>query len=269
MNPPFKFRESSIEHPSNEHFRLHFHDNHELYLFLEGDTKYIVEENVYSLAPMDLILIRKNQMHQAFHNSPSPYRRIVLRIFSEFFQENHCTEYETAFLNRIHHSGSKIDAETVRSSGVYDAFMRAKKYSHDFTELDTPIVRSIIVEILYLINHIQSYSTSDISDPRLKEIITYLNEHYTEAVTLDKLAQKFFLSKYHLCHIFSEGTGLTVHQYITNKRLTLTDELIKGGKTINAAAEVAGFNHYSSFYRAYKKKYGVSPKESIYPSAFL
>lgn len=263
MNPLFKINETATEQPSNEHFRLHFHDNYEIYVFLEGDTRYVLEENIYSLNPWDMIIIRKNQMHRAFHNSPAPYRRIVLRVFSEFFQANHCAEYETAFLNISHQSGSKIDAETVRSSGLYDAFLRAKKYSHDFAEPDTPIVRSIIVEILYLINHIKSYSTSDISDPRLKEIITYLNEHYTETVSLDRLAQEFYLSKYHLCHLFSEATGLTVHQYITNKRLTLSDELIKGGKTINEAAEAAGFNNYSSFYRAYKKKYGTSPKESL------
>ena len=67
------------------------------------------------------------------------------------------------------------------------------------------------------------------------------------------------------CHIFSEGTGLTVFQYITNKRLTRAGELIQDGMTINDAAEAAGFSHYLSYYRAYKKKYGVSPKENLTP----
>jgi len=261
MQQLYRFGDHTISAPSNEHFHLHFHDHYEIYLFLEGDTKYIVEENVYSLEPKDIIVIRKNQMHRAYHNTPANYRRIVLSVNPHFFHTFSCAEYEQAFLNKSLEASSKIDAKTVRLSGLYDAFMRAKKYSHDFKVMDTPIVQSIVVEILYLINNIQFSASPDVSDTRLKEIISHLNHHFTEKISLDTLARDFFLSKYHLCHIFSEGTGLTVHQYITNKRLTLTDELIESGKTISEAAEAAGFNHYSSYYRAYKKKYGFSPKD--------
>lgn len=252
MNRLFSFGEVYTPTPSNEHFQLHFHDNYEIYLFLEGDTRYVIEENVYSLEPCDIIIIKKNQMHRAYHNSSAEYRRIVLNISPDFFPATSCPEYESAFLHD-HRQGSKITAETVRSSGLYDAFLRAKKYSEDFENPYTPIVRSIVTEILYLINHIETYSISDISNPRLKEIISYLNEHFTEPISLDTLAEKFYLSKYHLCHIFSEGTGLTVFQYLTNKRLTMADELIRSGSSINDAAVAAGFSHYMSYYRAHKK----------------
>ena len=54
---------------------------------------------------------------------------------------------------------------------------------------------------------------------------------------------------------------MTVHQYITNKRFTYANELIKNGTNITEAAHNAGFNNYSSFYRAYKKQFGTSPNK--------
>lgn len=256
----YRFGKNTVESPSNETFHLHFHDHHEIFLFLEGDARYIVEENTYPLSPRDIIVIRRNQMHRIYHNRPAHYHRIVLSVAPQFFHTYNCEEYEQVFLNTSPECRSKIDAETVRSSGLYDAFMRAKKYSRDFQDLGTPVVLSTVLEILYLLNHIPFSASPDISDTRLRGVIDYLNHHFTENITLDALARKFFLSKYYLCHLFSEGTGLTVHQYVTNKRLTFTEELIESGKPINEAAEAAGFNHYSSYYRAHKKKYGVSPK---------
>ncbi|MFA7637269.1 MAG: AraC family transcriptional regulator [Monoglobales bacterium] len=259
MKKYFSVAESEVEKPMNEDFRLHVHNDYEIYLFLKGDTKYIVEENVYSLDPGDIIIIRKNILHRAYHNSPAPYKRIVLNVDPEFFHQSGCAEYEKEFIYKSENSSDKIDSEIVHSSGIYDAFMRLKKYSEDFSRLESAIVKAIITEILYLINNVKSYSEADKSNPQLKELIKYLNLHFTEEITLDELEKKFFISKYHICHIFPKATGLTVHQYILRKRFAYAGELIKLGKSLAEAAALAGFNNYSSFYRAYIREYGTAP----------
>lgn len=261
MGTNFWIGGAEIVRPSNENFQLHIHDDYEIYLFLEGDTKYIVEENVYTLEAGDMMIIRKNHLHRAYHNSPAKYRRIVLNIRPEFFPENGCMEYEKEFINPPENASDKIDAKTVHSSGIYDAFMRIKKYSDDFKNTDLPIVRAIVVELLYLINNINSYSEADEANSQLREIMRYINMNFTNDISLDELEKKFFISKYHLCHIFPKATGLTVHQYIVSKRFAYAGELIKSGKNLTEAASLAGFNNYSSFYRAYIKEYGTPPRK--------
>lgn len=250
---------ATVENPSNDHFQLHVHSDYEIYLFLEGDSKYIVEENIYSLEPGDVIIIRKNMMHRVYHNSSAKYRRIVFNIDPEFFTEYDCAEYEEQFANPKSGIGNKIDAEIVKKSGLYDVFVRLEKYSDSYLVCDTPIVRSLLVEMLYIINNIDSFSKGDMNDKRLKNIISYVNQNFTRNITLLDIEKKFFISKYHLCHIFPKATGLTVHQYITNKRLAFADDLIKNGTAVSRAAEMSGFNNYSSFYRAYIAKYKKSP----------
>lgn len=254
----YEASETNTEKPSNSNFCLHTHDDYEIYLFLKGDTKYIVEEKVYTLSPGDVIVIRKHEMHRAFHNSPSPYHRFVLMISPEFFQEYDCAKYEAQFTNTG--IDNKISSEIVRSGGLYDAFMRLKKYSKNFSETDTPVCASVIVEILYLINNIRSFEVSDTSHGQLKAVIAFLNSHYTETIALDELEKNFFISKYHLCRLFRQNTGLTIHQYLIRKRLALAKELITNGKSLSEAASLAGFSDYSSFYRAYKKEYGHQPR---------
>lgn len=262
MNTLFTIYHGTVAAPSNKNFRLHIHDNYEIFLFLEGDTKYIVEENVYFLNPGDIIVIRKNQMHRAYHNTPTRYTRFVLNVSPDFFKDNNCTDYEADFVHPSRSTGTKIDAETVKSSGLYDAFLRLREYSDGLYDTNTPVIRSVIVEILYLLNNIKSYSKDDTSNNQLKSVIQYINSNFEKNITLDMLEKKFFISKYHLCHIFLRATGLTVHQYINNKRFTLASELIKSGKNITEAASLAGFSNYSSFFRGYKKLYGKSPRQS-------
>lgn len=260
MSKLYDYFEHTNVKPSNENFHLHLHDEYEIFMFLEGDAKYVVEGNVYDLEPYDVIVIKKYQMHKVFHNSPARYRRTVLTVSPEFFKEYNCPEYEESFITLSDNTGNKISADIVKKSGMYDAIMRLKKYSDNFCDHTSPITRACITEILYIINGLKNHSVQASTIPHLKEIITYINNNFTKKITLNMLEDKFYISKYHLCHIFPQATGLTVHQYISKKRLALAKELIDAGNTMNESAIYAGFNNYSSFYRAFVSEYGHSPK---------
>lgn len=261
MKRNFQFWDNTTESPNNEHFHLHVHDNYEIYLFLEGDAKYVVEENVYDLEPGDMIIIKKNQLHRVYHNTSKKYRRIILNVYPDFFEENNCLGYERQFIDPECLTEHKINAATVKKCGLYDAIMRARKYSDNYADMAAPIVNAGVIEILYLIDSIKTYSKASSTNPQLKTVIEYINANYRSDITLDELEKKFYISKYHLCHIFPRTTGLTIHQYITKKRLAYAKELMRKGNSAAEAAEGAGFNSYSAFYRSYVNEYGASPTD--------
>lgn len=257
----YSIGESVSEHVMDITFKLHNHDQYEILLFLEGDAKYVVEENSYTLEPCDIIIIRKHEMHRIYHNSDKRYHRFILMVDPEFFRKYQCQDYETQFLQISSGIGHKIAADAVRSTGLYDAFLRFKKYSENFTsDGDSPILTSLLIEILYLIHKTTIFSAADITANPMQSVILYLNNNYAEDITLDMLEERFFMSKYHLCRAFHKATGLTIHEYIRRKRLTRARELKAEGKNITEAAISSGFRDYSSFYRAYQKEYGCSPR---------
>lgn len=260
----YGIHESFSSNPSNANFKLHNHDEYEILLFLEGDAKYVVEDKSYTLEPGDIIVIRKHEFHRIYHNSPLPYRRVILMVNPQFFVENGCTNYEAQFIKAPVGTGHKIPADLVRSSGLFDAFLRYKKYSEDYTlDGQFPVLKSTLIEILYLINKITTFSDADLTGSPVKSVILYINNHYMEDITLDLLQEKFFISKYYLCRAFHKATGLTVQEYIRRKRLTKVRELRQEGLRIGDAAIQSGFRDYSSFYRAYQKEYGTSPREDL------
>jgi len=247
-----------IKNPTNDLFSLHSHLEYEILIFLDGDSKYVVEEKNYDLEPDDIVIIRNREMHRVYHNSKKDYSRIVMMVSPDFFIKYNCPEYERIFFEESKQIGNRICADVVHSSGLYDAILRLKKYSDNFSTLHSPVVDCIMVEILYLINKISVFENADTTNNTVKNIICYINNHYTETISLDKLSEQLFVSKYHLCHTFKNLTGLTIQEYITQKRLTLVDVLRKEGKTLTESALLSGFGDYSSFYRARAKQHKKS-----------
>lgn len=132
--------------------------------------------------------------------------------------------------------------------------MRYKKYTDNYENKGKyPVAQATIIEIMHIINQASLQTTSDYINASLQPLITYLNQHFTEDITLDFLQEKFFISKYHLCRTFHNSTGLTIHDYIRKKRLANVRALKAQGKSITEAAITSGFKDYSSFYRAYQK----------------
>lgn len=260
----FLLVEATEESPSNANFYLHTHDHYEILFFLQGDSKFVIDGKNYILESGDIIVVRKNEMHRVYHNSSAKYHRIILYINPIFFVNHNCTDYEIQFANPQAYIGNQIKADYVRSSGLYNAFTRLRKYTQNYSMTNGAIVDAIITEIIYLINHIGNFSTSNEYNNQVEKIISYINNHYTEEINLEILEKNFFISKQYLCKIFRKATGLTVHDYIIRKRITRVRELCATQKNISDAAMLSGFSDYSSFYRTYKKLTGRSPKDDLF-----
>ena len=94
-------------------------------------------------------------------------------------------------------------------------------------------------------------------------VLSYINEHYSEALTLDALAERFFISKYHLLRKFEAQVGTTVHRYILQKRLLNAKQLLAGGLAPSEVCTYCGFGDYANFYRAFRAEYGTTPRQYV------
>lgn len=93
-----------------------------------------------------------------------------------------------------------------------------------------------------------------------KEIKEYIDIHYTDKLTLGFLANKFFMNKEYLAHVFKEEYGFTVNGYISHVRVTKAKNLLRfSGETIEQISAEVGIDDPNYFSRTFKRVEGVSP----------
>ena len=100
-------------------------------------------------------------------------------------------------------------------------------------------------------------------DTKVVAVLQYLNTHLTEELSIEELAARFYISKYHLMRRFRSETGYTIHNYITEKRLLLAQQMLKKRVPLWRVAESCGYQDYSTFSRAYKKQFGYAPSKEL------
>ena len=94
----------------------------------------------------------------------------------------------------------------------------------------------------------------------LTPVLQYLQEHYREKITLDELAERFFINKYYLTRRFKEEYGITISDYILSLRIREAKEILRfSGDSLETIAERCGFYDLAYFSRKFKKAEGISP----------
>jgi AraC-like DNA-binding protein len=89
----------------------------------------------------------------------------------------------------------------------------------------------------------------------------HIAENLSTELSLADIADKLFVSKYYLSHAFSREVGVSVYRYIMLRRLLLARQMLLDGEAAGQVCRSCGFADYTSFYRAFKSEYGISPRE--------
>ena len=130
-------------------------------------------------------------------------------------------------------------------------------------EISPTIVNEMVVEIIKLIASGVSRFVKDVPNPLMRKIIDYIVENVHDDIGLNSIAEKFYIDRTHLARIFKNFTNCSVNKFITILRFDHINQLRYYSKlSLTEAVRVVGFKNYSSFYRAFKKYYGRTPKKT-------
>lgn len=248
---------------------LHHHDFFELYFLLSGDVTYIIESRLYHVMPGDMLLISPRELHQlCIRPEMSVYERYVLWVDPQVMTRlsTELTDLGACFDPTRPGYGNLLRLKPEERARIQD-LMEALHRESQGNGFGSDLLReSLLVQLLVTINRLVSQEGAQPeeagkSNLAVAKVIDYVNLHYGEPLSLDLLAEKFYVSKYHLSHEFNRQVGTSLYRYIQKKRLLIARQLLAQGKRPNEVYSTCGFGDYAGFYRAFKAEYGAAPRE--------
>ena len=245
----------------------HTHDYYEFYLFLEGDLDLEISGHARPLHPGDMVLVPPGVSHHALmHSSDRPYRRFVLWVSQEYVARLLKETPDYVFLMQRAATSRRCyyHFHEAEFSSIQSRLIRLLEEFHSNRYGRNAAVYLALNDLLLYMNRIiyeREHPVVSGSGDLMQEITLFIDEHLTEDLSLDVLANHVCLSKYYIAHYFKDSLGISIHQYITKKRLQSCSEAIAAGSDITRTFDEYGFRDYSSFYRMFRKEYGMSPRE--------
>ena len=242
----------------------HYHEFCKLVLLLSGSGCYTVEGRRYQLKPGDVVLIDSLSVHRPEFEPGISYERLILYISPAFLHAHSTPDCALADI----FSGEKGHVLRVPESNRKTLYALGESLERAMSETGYGhelLSRCALLELLVAIGRELSRSDTDLpcpvmaKDSKVLDILRYLDDNLTEDIRIEDLAARFYISKFHMMRRFREETGSSIHAYLSDKRLLLARELIRGGASATDACFQCGFRSYSAFSRAYMKLFGITP----------
>lgn len=262
-------RDFEIQHKRDTYLKdvaLHHHDFYEIYFLVSGDVTYVIEGRLCRVMPGDLLLISPRELHQVNIRPDVAYERYVLWVHQSAVHRlsTRQTDLEQG-LNPFRSGYTNLLRLTPEQQFTVRNLMESIYQEENGQSFGSDLLReSLISQLLVQINRFaQQYNREEgfVHASRIvAELVDYVNQHYREKLTLDSLAEHFYMSKYYLSHEFQRHMGTSVYRYIQKKRLQIARQLIASGEHPSAVSGLCGFGDYPGFYRAFVAEYGTSPK---------
>lgn len=260
----FHYRE-----PRPNTVEVHHHDFYEVYYLLRGEVEYWVDGRIIRMCAGDLLLINPMELHRPIlEGAEQVYERIVVWINKEYIEKldtggirlSGCFDTRSpGHTHLIRPAGSERSALTARMSELVREFY-SPEYGSQMSAYG--LFLQFMVQLNRMARHTQpQQEESEQLSHLVQQALEHISKHLSEPMSVEDIASRFYVSKYHLSHAFTREVGVSVYRYIMLRRLLMARQLLLAGESAGQVCRSCGFSDYTSFYRAFKSEYGMSPRE--------
>lgn len=214
----------------------HFHQFHEIHILLSGRASHLIEGDYYTLQPYDIVLLRPSMMHKTEYPSGGDCRRLIINF--------------------------RVPDD---SPALHEIFTLGKQ---PMTPLTQQFIHCHFLQFLATVaQHAgeSSYEPQELSDSitqKVYAVTSYIHRHYASELSLEYLAEKFFISPYYLSHQFRRVTGFSLINYIQITRVRNAQQLLLyTDMKIADITTSCGFTSFSQFNRVFNKFCHTSPSQ--------
>lgn len=248
----------------------HTHDFYEICYVGEGSGYHYIEDQVISIKQGDLFLIPIGTSHVFRPSSPKQDKSLIIYncIFrAQFLNEwKHLLESESDTYHVIYRSGKSKD-RFLHFQDKHDTFSALMQnmyweYLQRSNGYET-VLKAMLIQLLVMLQRFETKKESSTAQfGKLEDVVHFIKCNYTQNITVQYVADYFYLSASHFQRLFKKSTGLTFTQYLQNVRIQKCCELLKSTDIpIHQIANQVGYQDMKFFHALFRKKTGVTPRQ--------
>ena len=232
----------------------HYHNYYELYYLIQGRCNLLVNDRIYELKEHDIVFLPPDTIHKTSY--PDDIRiRAALAFTADYIAP--------CFKNELSEICQKNVFRAKEHTLIDDLFNKIEKESFNDSDISREILKCHLTELLaYIIRNKNNLVEEQSQVSSLKYITDYIQENYSEDITLDLLANLSGYSTNYFSRLFKDVIGIGYKEYTVMVRLKVAEKLLKAtNKSIKEITISCGFNDSNYFSTVFQNKYGVPPTQ--------
>ena len=256
----FKFTMSDVH--------IHYND-YEVYYLLEGERCYFIGTKIYHLKQGSLVFVRRNVIHKTALSREAHHDRILLEISRSYLESVFAITGELTLHDFFQDDCIILSLESEEQNFITELLLALGRElgtkNSGFRLLAKSLVAELFIYAKRMENKTNPSASSRTDDPRhrqIEQIACYIAENCCSSLSLNSIAEQFYMNKCYLSRIFKEITGFTVNGYLHARRIQKARALlVHDPMNISEISEAAGYENLTYFERVFKKHTGMSPLE--------
>jgi len=246
----------------------HYHEHYEMYYLLSGDRYYFIKDQTYHLKKGSFVLIKPYDIHSTSNASSKGYERYLIsfhkNFLNDFLKGTDCEILLSSFV-----SGGRVvnfegkDQETAEALLTMMLAEFERKQTGYLQFLKAGLMQLLLMAMRRSENTDVAPSVTDYFNPTHKtvsNVAAYINNNYSEDITLNSISNRFFISPCYFSRIFKEATGFSFVEYLNGVRLKEAQRLLaKTDMSVSDIGERVGYKSNTHFGRVFKSAFGISP----------
>lgn len=250
----------------------HHHDFYEVHATLKGKAFFYLNGRQFTIEQGTILLIHSNDLHRIVRQSSEVFERVYVFVTSSFLESRSTrwTNLASCFqpLGENRSRVVQVPPQLLKEKlSFIDSPPDKEVYGEDIKYEQALVDYFIFLNQAVQMEECTQTQNAVILNERVEQIMRYIANNLSHPLTLDEMEKYFFVSKYHITREFKKHTGVTFHQYVMKKKLIYAKQLLREYHSSSTIYRKCGFSSYPHFLKAFKKEFGLTPKEFLKRSA--
>ncbi len=253
--------------PDSRRYQMtcHWHPEYEIIRIIEGSFRLTLDGELYLAGEGDILFVHAGVLHGGIPDH-CIYECVVFDPKLLLGGNHICNKWLQRLIGneiRLPVLLSGIDEGIDRMAKELFSLLHSRSRGYEF------MAQGVLYQVMGLLYSLEQYSGYDRKNPasqkyieRLKDVITYMEKHYTEVITLEALAEIADLNPRYFCRFFKKLTDRTPIEYLNYYRIECAcRRLLDGDASVTEIAYDCGFNDSSYFIKVFHDARGMTPRQ--------